>query len=310
MRNFKYKLKLDGKTIYIYNSKEELQKKLEFPPIVYDNFQLLDPKDFRKTLVEYFGPLKIGGQVIDIVIDQSLTEQKDNQIIVLAYDYVKEVVDTLTKLNSKIISITVNTDNHPQVTDQFLKTSFEKQIEPTSAVNKKHFYDTKYFKYGMVGIIFVICTSLFVGMGGVTNIYNLFTPKKAQPIVIDQPVEKRSPEIAIESKEATSSSVLSATTSATPKLKSQLVIKVLNGTGQSGLAASISAQLKKSGFTKISTGNTQTTKNTTITYQPNISTKIVSEIEAILAKRFSNVQSSESSSSAEFDIEIVTGEQN
>ena len=91
--------------------------------------------------------------------------------------------------------------------------------------------------------------------------------------------------------------------------KSTISVKVLNGTGVAGEAGYLQGILKNLGYSKIETGNSDTSDatSTTIVYSSNISQSLVDELTSKLKTEYNSVSSRLSSVKGAFDIEITTG---
>jgi cytoskeletal protein RodZ len=98
------------------------------------------------------------------------------------------------------------------------------------------------------------------------------------------------------------------TPAATPADKSQINIQVLNGTGIAGEAGLLSDQLKNLGYTSITTGNApdQNATDTQVTFGPNVSQDVVTEITGKLNTLYTSVTTNNSTLNG-VDIQITTG---
>lgn len=97
---------------------------------------------------------------------------------------------------------------------------------------------------------------------------------------------------------------------ATPKAseRSTVAIQVQNGTGITGEAAYLQAQLEGLGYSDIKVGNasSQSATSTQVTFSSSLDSGIVTEITQKLKALYQDVTSTNSGSSA-FDVVIVTG---
>ncbi len=99
------------------------------------------------------------------------------------------------------------------------------------------------------------------------------------------------------------------TPSATPADKSKLNVSVLNGTGIPGEAGILSDQLKKLGYTNVTTGNAsvQNATDTQVTFGTGVAQDVITEITGSLQATYTNVTTSNSSLPSGTDIQITTG---
>jgi hypothetical protein len=100
--------------------------------------------------------------------------------------------------------------------------------------------------FALASLVFVICAGVVVAI--TLNSPPFKKPISAKKIVTTTPVSKPSP----------SPLPTSAPSSPSAQLIQSLTIQVLNASGVSGQAASLSTLLKNAGFTDIKTGNTAT----------------------------------------------------
>lgn len=91
--------------------------------------------------------------------------------------------------------------------------------------------------------------------------------------------------------------------------KAQVRIQVLNGTGIAGEAGILSDQLKNLGYTEVKTGNaaSQSETDTTVTFSTTLSQDVITEITEKLNGLYTSVKTNTGSTSADFDVEIITG---
>lgn len=101
-----------------------------------------------------------------------------------------------------------------------------------------------------------------------------------------------------------------ASASATPTVpKADLVAQVLNGSGVAGQAGDIADELEELGYENVTTGNSpfDNQEATLVNYSASVSKKDRDEIKGVLELSFGDIITSEASSSAQFDITIITG---
>ena len=91
--------------------------------------------------------------------------------------------------------------------------------------------------------------------------------------------------------------------------KSQITIKVLNGTGISGEAGALKTQLQSLGFEKIETANasSQNAISTEVTYSSTLAKSIQDEITTKLKSIYNQVDVKTGSIGAGIDIQIIVG---
>ena len=100
----------------------------------------------------------------------------------------------------------------------------------------------------------------------------------------------------------------SATSTAEPKLKADIAIEVLNGTGATGDAGYLQGKLRDLGYTDIEVGNAdeQNQTITTVTFSADIDEENKKLIQTELEKLYEDVIV-KTSSTIDFDASIVTG---
>lgn len=101
----------------------------------------------------------------------------------------------------------------------------------------------------------------------------------------------------------------SAESSASAKLKNELTIDILNGTGTAGQALRVKNQLSELGFSNIETGNAEgvLTTKTIIIFSKNVADGIKKEITDALKENFITVTNQNDADEVKFDILITTG---
>ncbi|MBI1864075.1 LytR C-terminal domain-containing protein [Candidatus Woesebacteria bacterium] len=107
----------------------------------------------------------------------------------------------------------------------------------------------------------------------------------------------------------TPSPVPSPSPSTSPADKGSLSLRVLNGTGIPGEAGYLQGILKNLGYTKIDTGNADTSDatSTTIVYLSSVPQSLIDEMVTKLKTVYKSVNSRLASVKGSFDIEITTG---
>jgi len=100
----------------------------------------------------------------------------------------------------------------------------------------------------------------------------------------------------------------SATSTAAPKLKADVTIEVLNGTGATGDAGYLQGKLRELGYTDIEVGNAteQNQTITTVTFSGDIDAANKTLIQTELEKLYEDV-TVKTSTISDFDASIVTG---
>lgn len=89
--------------------------------------------------------------------------------------------------------------------------------------------------------------------------------------------------------------------------KENLKVKVLNGSGVTGLASKVKEQLVKIGFKEITTGNApESAIKTVVTFNTKVSSQIQNEVTDLLKKEFESVEVTQKENS-DLDIEITLG---
>lgn len=110
---------------------------------------------------------------------------------------------------------------------------------------------------------------------------------------------------------ATSTPVATSSPTTTPKPvdKSEISIKILNGTGVPGEAAYLQTQLKSLGYSDISAGNaaSQNSTQTEIVYLKSVSIATITELETKFKTIYTSVVSREGTPTGGASIEITTG---
>lgn len=149
-------------------------------------------------------------------------------------------------------------------------------------------------------IIFILLPAQFVhthfGILAALGFLKYF-PKKAQP---------NTNQIITPSLKSTQKPAPTSSPSPTFLKKKDLTIRILNGSGIPGLAATTKEKLASIGFTHIETGNAQENAEETIaTFSAVVSNDVKGEITQELKKTFENVVTKENGS--QYDIDITTG---
>ena len=148
----------------------------------------------------------------------------------------------------------------------------------------------------IVGILVLVAILGFV-------IYKSATKKSGDASLEATPFE----DLTTPSSEQTIESVTPAPSPAAAVDKTKVKIQVQNGTGITGEAAYLQAQLGGLGYKDIKTGNsTSTVTTTTVTFSSTLDSSIVAEITQKLNSIYQTVTSS-TSSSATFDAVVVIG---
>lgn len=91
--------------------------------------------------------------------------------------------------------------------------------------------------------------------------------------------------------------------------KSAVKIEILNGSGIEGQAGKISSLLQEAGFSDVTTGNKENfDQRTTITYKKTVSKDMLTEITDAIKDDFPDPTLQTASQSAEYDVQITTGQ--
>ena len=96
---------------------------------------------------------------------------------------------------------------------------------------------------------------------------------------------------------------------ATPYAKSEVKMKVLNGTGVSGEAAFLKKELNKLGYSQIEIGNAESKDytETEVLYSRTVDSRVKDEINAFLEKTYAKVSPKTSISLDELQVQIIIG---
>ncbi len=152
----------------------------------------------------------------------------------------------------------------------------------------------KNWKWLIVLILFLVV------IGGVT--FFVFKSSRSTSTLEESPTPNTSSLTNLATPEPTN------TPSSSPSDKTQVKIKVLNGTGISGEAGLLSDKLKSLGYTNLTTGNAskQIATDTQVTFSQNVAQDVIAEITSTLKGMYTNVTTSNSTLS-DTDIQITTG---
>lgn len=143
-----------------------------------------------------------------------------------------------------------------------------------------------YLVIGIIAIIVSVAASVFVLYGD--KLPSLFSSSDASPTATASVTETASP-TASETVSASESATTSATTSITNYSSKKL--RIVNGNGITGEAASVKSTLEKAGFTIESTGNaSKTYEKTTIYYNGDANKDFAEALGASLPTSYRNAE--------------------
>ncbi len=165
-----------------------------------------------------------------------------------------------------------------------------------------------------VPVLFIIIPIFVLVLGGLA--FFVFRGAGQSPD-IDQAVNQE-PDVAgvnsistpqAETATTTPIATASSTATAKPVDKSEIAIKILNGTGVPGEAAYLQTQLKSLGYSDITAGNasSQSSTQTEIVYLKSVSIATITELETKLKTIYTAVVSREGTPTGGANIEITTG---
>jgi len=272
----------------MYYSKDFL---ISAPPSQEDVQKYLDLVPFASVSYRVY-KLQIGHRLV--VINRDFYEGLKNVLLSLGFSIVSVVpgfIITGTGTTSSFSSQTCLLINRKM--DIILENSFGGQETPTNvASSSREFIERHKITMAVIVLIVIVACPLFL--------YFYYQKQKAAVIakkprpVATAPVRKVTP-------------APSPTVSPYAQLKlEQYSLQILNGSGVSGLTASLEGKFRALGFTQISTGNFTKTSATTIIYNAAIPKSVRDLIQSVLSPLFKNI-SSKDSNQAQFDINITTG---
>lgn len=184
----------------------------------------------------------------------------------------------------------------PKVEKDFFQDMHSKKNEPSGSFFKYHLSQKEYPAF-LLFFILILVSAVLLGfwyLNENSRPFEMSLRSSVTPKPSENPDNESSPSAQMPEKED----------------KSQIKIKVLNGSGISGLASKTAQVITKLGFSQVSSGNAETDDNedTLLEYGQKISKQTVKEISLELAKSFKSVKPKQSKDLEDNSITIITGQ--
>lgn len=288
-----------NKLIECYDWDRGFTNKVEFPPNVFDHLQILSYRRFNSELVAFLSNYKSQKAVIVLSPEIASSGKALPEYVLGIFRRLKFKVQYIVP-STIFEGVNPNTQLNQAQTKAILNS--EKLLRAGNlnffSPNQKSHKNLYFLALSVVLILF-----FFLGF----NIFqNQINPKDISKneelsiVYIDTTPAPSPQDAAVQSPSPSPSAVIK---------KTELKIKVLNGSGVSGQAAKVKNELLEAGFLDIETGNASVSSQlaTMVEFGPDISGETVAEIKTVLEDIFKKVGTKQNPSLSPAGILITTG---
>ncbi len=288
--------------------------RLEFPPEVMANCEIVDNNAFSKLVNDFFEAQMFRKRQVKIILSADMVFEKSFQTKMSDSEEIKKFYEEIPFPPEKVLkkeffqgeTITAIAVNNEVI--QLLVSALQARSDTVTAVVPESLAKTNANLLENSGSSFKVCLNkrtiiilvpvlIFLAAAGFLGFNYFFKKAPASTPLLVVDTNTISSEVATQSAQVTEF-----------KKREQLKIRVVNGTGKAGEAGKVKAALEKEGFTSIETGNAASKSAiTTIRFSELIWATDSAVIKDTLGKLFKNVVATVSAGLTN-DVEITTGE--
>lgn len=286
-------------SIECYDWDRGFTNKVEFPPNVFDHLQIISYRRFNSELVSFLSNYK--PQKVLIILSPDIAS--------IGKSLPEYVLSIFTRLKFKVRYIVPSTVFEGVIPAKQLTHTQTKTILKSEKLLKAgnlNFYspnEKSYKNLYLLALSVLLILLFFLGFNIFQNKNNPEKPSKKDGLEIIYIDDSPPPSV-----QSMNSPSPTPSPSAVIK-KSDIRIKVLNGSGVSGQAAKVKNELLEAGFLEIETGNASSSsqQTTLVEYGPDLPGEFVNEIKRVLEDIFKKVGTNQNPEFTGTDILITTG---